>query len=139
MNGNMNLEAEIIRYILSKLPDQHPFRLSRLLFLIDIEYYRRNGDKLTRFYYQLYPEAFYIEGFPEFLQTVEGVEKIVEYDDEGKPVRGYFRLTADLPINLPDDIRKRVDDVIERYGALSDAELNRAVISLPEYKQFFGP
>ncbi|RKY99463.1 MAG: hypothetical protein DRQ10_06140 [Candidatus Hydrothermota bacterium] len=131
----MKIEREIILKILKEVPDQHPFRLSRYMFLIDVEFQRRYGRKLTEFFYRLYPEAFYIEGFPQFLESIDEIEKQVETDEQGNPKRGYFRLVKDVTPQLPDDVRKVVDFVIGKYGQLNDMELNRVVVNLPEYKR----
>ncbi len=132
----MKLEKDIVLYILREVPDQHPFRLSRFLFLIDLEYLRRHGEKLTEFYYQLFPEAFFIEGFPQFLENIPEIEKQVEYDEKGNPKRGFFRLVKDVEVELPPDVREVVDAVLARYGQLPDQELNSVVVSSPEYRKF---
>ncbi len=132
----MKMEKEIVKYILKKVPDQHPFRLSRYLFLIDLEYFREHGEKLTEFYYQLFPEAFYIDGFPQLLESIPEIEKVVEYDENGNPKRGFFRLVKEVDVDLPEEIRQLIDRVLDKYSALSDAELNRAVVETPEYQSF---
>ena len=132
----MKLEKDIVLYILREVPDQHPFRLSRFLFLIDLEYLRRHGEKLTEFYYQLFPEAFFIDGFPQFLENIPEIEKQVEYDEKGNPRRGFFRLVKDVEVELPPNVREVVDAVLARYGQLSDQELNSAVVNSPEYRKF---
>ena len=132
----MNLINEmLVLYLLKKVPDQHPFRLSRLLFLIDTECRRRHGKPCTDFDYVITPYGFYIEGFPPFLMSLDGVEKIEIKDEEGNPVRGFFRLVKDRDVELPDDILSVADYVIDKYANLDDQELNSAVVNLPEYQE----
>jgi hydroxypyruvate isomerase len=119
-----NRDREVVGYILARLGCLHPFRLSRLLALAEIESIRRRGTRLTSLRYVAGPGTFYIEGFKELVKS-ECFEK-VEGDPE-RGIRGCIKYTCPEPA-LPDDARAIIDQVIERYGRAGDEELNRMVV-----------
>ncbi len=133
----MELEKQVVYYILKRKNDIHPFRLSRLLLLFEIEYSRRYGDKPLNFVYRLQPAAFYIEDFGSFLDDLEGVEKVKVTDEKGIPVRSYIHLKMPVSVQLPDDIRSLIDRIIEETDSMDDQELNRMVVNSEAYKELY--
>ncbi len=129
------MDKEIVLYLLKKIPDQHPFRLSRLLFLLDAACEKKNGKRCTSFGYVVTPYGFYIDKFPPFLEEIDGIEKIEITDEQGHPVKGFFRLTKKVNIDLPPEVKNLLDSVISEYGHLEDEKLQQRVISLPEYQR----
>lgn len=129
------IDKDIVLYLLEKIPDQHPFRLSRLLFLLDAECEKKNGKQCTSFEYVVTPYGFYIDKFPPFLEEIDGIEKIEIKDEQGNPVKGFFRLTKEVNIDLPADVKDLLDSIISAYGHLADDELHQRVTSLPEYQK----
>lgn len=130
----MELEEKLIYYILEKVPDQHPFRLSRYLLLLELEYQKRFGERLTNFEYRLSPRVFQIEGFPQFLESLKKIEKRVQKDEKGIPIRGYFTLTERVGVELSREIKGILDPILEETGKLSDHELNLKVVEREDYK-----
>ena len=127
------MEREITLYLLGRLKEAHPFRLSRLLLLLDLEQLKGHGRRVTRFKYVFMPSGFYIEGFPGFLESLPGVERVIVRDEEGRPVRGFFRLRRGLEPALPAELRQAIDELVERTASLGDQELNRSITEREEY------
>jgi len=129
------IDKNIVLYLLEKIPDQHPFRLSRLLFLLDAECEKKNGKQCTSFKYVVTPYGFYIDKFPPFLEEIDGIEKIEIKDEQGNPVKGFFRLIKEVKVDLPAEVKTLLDSIISEYGNLKDEELHQRVISLSEYQR----
>lgn len=128
------LERALVVHILGALGEAHPFRLSRTLFLLDLEHYRRHGGPLTKLPYVFSPYGFYIRDFPRELESMAEVEKVVVRDDKGNPVRGFFRLREGVvPPEIPREVREMVEEVLKRVGDLDDQELNALVLRQREY------
>ena len=130
----MSLEEKVVKYILTKQNDLSPFRLSRILILSELEYVKKYGRKPLEFYYAVYPTAFYIEGFAEFLQNLSDVEKVI-VEENGKK-RGYFHLKQPCNCDLPEDLKEIIDTTLATVKPLSDEELNKMVVEREDYKGY---
>jgi len=130
-----DLDREIVLYLLGRLKEAHPFTLSRLLLLLDLEQLKAHGRRVTRFRYVFMPFGFYIDGFPPFLESLPGVEKVVIKDEEGRPIRGFFRLTQEGNPELPAELRRTIDGLVKRTMGLGDQELNGLVLKREEYSR----
>jgi len=129
-------EKDLIYYAISRLKEATPFRLSRILFLLDLSYWKTKGEKLTSFKYVMTPFVFYIENFKLFLEQTPGVTKVEIKDEHGSPVRGFFKVESSIKVNLGERVEKLLDEIIDFVEGISDKELNEYVIGLPEYKKF---
>ena len=129
-----SLEEKVVKYILTKNNDLSPFRLSRILILSELEYLRRYGEKPLAFYYVIYPSAFYIDGFADFLSKIDGLEKVVVEEDGKK--RGYFHLHSPCDCELAENLKSVIDEVMDKVKGLSDQELNDLVIKREDYKSY---
>ncbi len=128
------LERALVLHLLSAIGEAHPFRLSRILFFLDLEHHRRHGRPLTKLPYVLSPYGFYIRDFPAGLESMAEVEKAVVRDDEGTPVRGFFRLREGVvPSEIPREVRETVDEALKQIGDLDDRELNALILRQGEY------
>jgi hydroxypyruvate isomerase len=121
----------LIGYMLSKLGCTHPFRLSRLLALTEIESIKRTGERLTSLKYVEGPGTFYIEGLKELFDDPcfrkrEG--------DPSRGIKGCVEYTCDPP-RLPPEVEEIVDTIIEKYSKMDDLELNNIVMSSSLFKR----
>ena len=131
----MELERKLIYYILKKQNDLHPFRISRILLLFEMEYIRKFGRKPTKFVYKLHPSAFYIENFPRLIESMPFIRKVKIKDEEGKPVKGFLRLeNMKVEPELDAEMVQILDKIIEKTRDLSDHELNSLVVQSDFYK-----
>ena len=121
-------EKDIIVYLLKECNGLHPFYISRVAALLDIQYLKERGSKLTDFDYKKMPYGFYSEKIPQILNQLP-VEKV--QTEEGK----YLVLREDVEYNLPDDVRKKIDEILDRICDLSDDEINRQVVESPYYSK----
>ncbi|MEB3817048.1 MAG: SocA family protein [Desulfurococcales archaeon] len=127
-----NKEAKaFIAYILYKLGCLHPFKLSRLLALAEIESVKRRGRRLTNLKYVPGPGSFYIEGIKELFDD-KCFEK--REGDPRKGIKGCVRYICEPP-KLPDDVAGILDYVIERYGSEDEFKLNDMVVNSDEFKR----
>lgn len=121
-------EKDIILYILKECDGLHPFHVSRIIALLDIVYLKERGKKLTDFDYQKMEYGFYSHKIPETLNGLP-VEKVKE---EG---RSYLRITEEnVKVNLPEEVRKKINKILDEICDLSDYEINIKVISSPYYR-----
>ncbi len=123
-------EKDLVLYLLRECGGLHSFHISRLLALLDIKYLREKGRKFTEFHYTKMPFGFYIDELPELLNELP-VEKVQE---EGYK---YLKLKddANVEINLPEDVRKDIEEILDEVCELSDAELNSKVLNSEYYSR----
>lgn len=133
-----DLDKEIVLYLLGRLKEAHPFTLSRLLLLLDLEQLKAHGRRVTQFRYVFMPVGFYIDGFPPFLESLASVEKVVVKDEEGRPIRGFFRIIQEGNPELPPELRRDIDRVVEEAGQLDDQELNKLAVERDEYQKLLN-
>ena len=134
----MKLEEKLTYYIMRRIKKAHPFRISRILLLLDLEHMAKKGRKLTDFSYRLFPYGFFIEDFPAFLESLPGIEKKVITDEAGRPVKGYFELVDEKEVELEPEIREILDPILERCVDLDDDQLNSLVVEREDYKKLLG-
>jgi hypothetical protein len=132
------LDENIVLYLLGKLKEAHPFVISRLLLLLDLEHLKETGKRATGFKYVFLPGGFYIDGLPPLLESLPGVEKVVIEDEQGRPVRGFFRLKGEASPKLPGTIAGILDRLIEDTKGLEDQELNQLVLGREEYRKLLS-
>jgi len=130
-----NLDGQIASYLLERLEEAHPFRVSRLLLILDLDYLKANGRRLTGFKYVFMPVGFYIDGFPPFLESLPGVEKVVLKDERGNPSGGFFRMEREGKYALPLELRQAITSLVKRTANLDDQELNRLIMEREEYQK----
>ncbi len=132
------LDGDIVLYLMAKLKEAHPFTISRLLLLLDLESLRATGRRATGFKYVFLPGGFYIDGLPPLLESLPQVEKVVIEDGEGRPVRGFFRLKGEVSPRVPEGIKGILDRLLEETEGLGDQELNELVLGREEYRQLLS-
>ena len=134
----MELEKALILYILKRQNDIHPFRISRILLLFEIEYSNKFGEKPTNFVYRLQPYTFYIEGFTNFIESIPEIEKIREVDDKGIPVRGYLHLkNPEIQVDLPKEMTEILDNILKMTSDWDDQKLNQYVVATEDYQKLY--
>ena len=82
--------------------------------------------------------AFYIDGFPPFLKSLPGVEKVVLKDEKGNPIGGFFRMAREEKYALPLELRQAITSLVKRTANLDDQELNRLIMEREEYHQLLS-
>ncbi len=122
-------EKDIVLYLLRECNGLHPYHISRLVALMDIKYLHDTGKKLTDIDYQKTPYGFYSEKLPKILEELP-VEKV---QGEGYKVL-VIKDEARVEINLPEDVRKNIEDLLDEVCNLSDEELNSRVLQSPYYR-----
>ena len=123
---------ELLTYILSRVGCVHPFRLSRLALLAELEWMRERGERLSDLVYVAGPGTFYVEGLKEMVEGDECFER-----REGDPARGVPGCIAYRcsPPSLPEDVKVLVDRVLGEASGLDDQALNERVLSHPLYER----
>ena len=134
MSGmNLDLGEKIVRYIFSRLGCVHPFRISRLILLAEWFYNDRYESELsTGFTYVAETFGFYIEELPKIIDKLDKLGCIVKVKNEKNKC---FSYKCDTP-SLENSISEVVDTVLNRFGSLSDKELNDVVVKDDRYKMF---
>ncbi len=134
----MELEKKIVYYILKRQNEIHPFRLSRILLLFEMEYTRKYGEKPTDFVYRLQPYTFYIENFTKFIEETPYIEKVKIVDDKGIPIKGFLKLTnRKVNAEIPVEMREMLDRLIDETSKLDDQELNRFIVDSNDYRELY--
>ncbi len=134
----MELEKALILYILKRQNDIHPFRISRILLLFEMEYSNKFGEKPTNFVYRLQPYTFYIEDFTNFIESIPEIEKIREVDDKGIPVRGYLHLkNPEIQVDLPKEVTEILDNILKMTSDWDEQKLNQYVVATEDYQKLY--
>ena len=125
----MMYEKDIVAYLLRECGGLHPFHISRIVALLDMKYLEEKGKKLTEVDYQKTPYGFYSNKIPEILNELP-VEKV---EEEGYK---YLKLKddANFKIELPKEIEKKINELLDEICELSDEELNKRIIQSKYYQ-----
>jgi len=122
-------EKEIVAYMLKECGGLHPYYVSRIAALLDIEYLKEKGKKLTDFDYQKMQYGFSSNKIPEVLNSLN-VEKVE--GEHGK----YMKLkNENIEIDLPEEIKSKIDKILDEICDLSDDEINRKVVESAYYEK----
>ncbi len=121
------IEKDLIVYLLRECNGLHPFHISRILALLDMEYIKKTGKKITSLDYEKTEYGLTSNKLAEIIKELP-VEKI-----EAKPY-GYLVLKEDIPVNLPDDVENTLNNLLDEICDLNDTELNLRVLKSPLYK-----
>ncbi len=122
------IEKDLIVYLLKECDGLHTFHISRILALLDMEYIKNTGKKLTSLDYEKTEYGFTSNKLAEIIKELP-VEKV-----QAKPY-GYLILKEDIPVNLPKDVEDILNKLLDEICNLSDTELNLRVIKSPLYKE----
>jgi len=122
------IEKDLIVYLLKECEGLHTFHISRILALLDMEYIKKTGKKLTSLDYEKTEYGFTSNKLAEIMKELP-VEKV-----KAKPY-GYVVLKEDVPVNLPKDVEDALNNLLDEICDLNDSELNLRVIKSPLYKE----
>ena len=122
------IEKDLIVYLLKECEGLHTFHISRILALLDMEYIKNTGKKLTSLDYEKTEYGFTSNKLAEIMKELP-VEKV-----KAKPY-GYMVLKEDIPVNLPKDVENTLNKLLDEICELSDSELNLRVLKSPLYKE----
>ena len=122
------VEKDLIVYLLKECEGLHTFHISRILALLDMEYIKKTGKKLTSLDYEKTEYGFTSNKLAEIMKELP-VEKV-----KAKPY-GYIVLKEDIPVNLPKDVEDTLNKLLDEICDLSDSELNLRVLKSSLYKE----
>ncbi|MCE4614195.1 MAG: hypothetical protein F7B60_01510 [Desulfurococcales archaeon] len=118
---------DAVKYILKNLGCIHPFRLSRILALAEIAFYRDYGERMTDIIYKEGPGAFYIEGLKELVEKNSCFARQEGDPERGK--KGCLEYICQLDVEIEGKYQRYLDEAIAEAGSLNDMELNEAVVN----------
>ena len=121
-------ERDIVAYLLKECGGLHPFHISRIMALLDMDYIERTGKKLTDIDYIKSQYGIYSEKLPKIIEDLP-VEKI-----KAQPY-SYLVLKEEVPIDLPEEVMDRINNILDQVCDMNDAELNMKVLNSPHYKE----
>jgi len=121
--------VRLVGYIVSKAGCLHPFRISRILVLVNWEALEKLGRPLAGFRIDGFEAGFYIPGFKEALEEDECFKspedkKCIEYVCQ--------------PPSLGEEAESIVNSIIRKTSGLSDSELNRLVVRDKRYRELLA-
>ena len=122
------MKADIVGYIISKLGCTHPFRVSRILALAELERLENGKGRITNFRYVRGPNVFYIEGLKEL---IEKDSCFVIREDQG-----CVEYVCKTP-TINEDVKKYLDKAINAAKKLDDYSLNNVVVKHAFYEELF--
>ncbi len=120
----MNLR-EVSAYITMKLGCTHPYKVSRVLVLLNWLSKERIGKEVVSLTLKGFEAAFYIEDLKEVFE-----DKCFRKDEASK----CFIYECNKP-ELPEEVIELIDELIKKVKGLSNDELNKLVIKDPRYKE----
>ena len=117
--------GNVINYIAYRLGCSHPYRVSRLIVLLNWSIMNKTSKPFLKFRAEGFEAGFYIEGFKEYFEKkcFQKVEK-----------KKCFKYICEPPV-LPNEIKKVIDFLLEETSVLNDFELNRKVIRNKRYRE----
>ncbi len=124
-------ELVLVSYVVGRLGCVHPFVVSRVLALVELEWFRGRGEWLTGFRYRGFMGVFYIEGLKELIESSNCFRRVER--EEG---HGCIEYICEPP-RLDDEVKRLIDEVVERVRDLSYEELNKLVTTHPLYSKLF--
>ncbi|ABN69806.1 hypothetical protein Smar_0702 [Staphylothermus marinus F1] len=124
---------KIIEYILSETGCIHPFKLSRIIALAELEYYEEYGERLTNAEYKGFDKVFYIEGVKELFENNKCFNR--REGDPEKGIKGCVEYTCQKPV-IPEKYRQFIDKAIAQAKNLRDEELNELVFRNSLFNKF---
>ncbi len=116
----------LVAYVLSKTGCIHPFRLSRILALAEIEWLKKKGERLSDITYVKGPGTFYIEELKEAVENDPCFEKKMGDPSTGR--KGCVEYKCKEP-SLPADIKSFIDEILERTKNMEDFQINNIVMN----------
>jgi len=122
----------LMAYILKKTGCVHPFKLSRILAFIEIEWLKDKGERLTDIKYVRGPGVFYIEGLKEAIQDDPCFNKI-----EGDPKihrRSCIEYRCETP-SLPKEVEDFINKELKKALTLEEQKLNEIVVNNELFKK----
>ncbi len=115
---------KVSAYITRKLGCAHPYKVSRILVLLNWLSKDKLGKELVPLKIKGFEAAFYVEGLKEVFE-----DKCFRKDDELK----CFTYGCGA-LELPEEVTNLIDEVIDRVKGLSNDELNKLAVKDPRYK-----
>jgi len=122
------IERELVAYLLKECNGLHMFHISRIIALLDMEFLKREGRKITSLDYQKTPYGFTSNRLAETVKSLP-VEKV-----QAQPY-GYLVLKEDVEVNLPENVLSILNEILDEVCQLSDGELNKKVMENPFYEK----
>ncbi|MCE4608555.1 MAG: hypothetical protein F7B61_06335 [Caldisphaeraceae archaeon] len=126
----------LMAYVLKKTGCIHPFRLSRILAFIEIEWLKGKGERLTEIKYVRGPGTFYIEGLKETIEEDPCFNKIEGDPKIGK--RGCIEYRCE-PSSLPKEIEGFVNEKIEKALSFEEQKLNEIIVNNELFRRISLP
>ncbi len=131
MSATTRIELKkLLGYILSTYGCMHPYRLSRILVLVNWKALEEKGEPIT---------SFTVEGF----EAGFAIPEIASLKEENDPCfrpnkeRRCMEYVCATP-SLPEDVRKIVDEVMAEVKNLDDINLNKKVVHDERYKELLA-
>ena len=116
---------DLTAYITMRLGCTHPYRVSRILVLLNWLGEDRLGKGLVPLHIKGFEAAFYVEGLKEVFEG-ECFRK--------NEARKCFTYECSNP-GIPKEVAELIDELIRDVRELNDIDLNRLVIKNPKYKE----
>jgi len=129
-----SLEQKVIYRIVSSLKHVSKFKLAKLLYLLDWHEIQETGTLLTGYYYIFQKNGPLATGLSKSLEALTRTELLL-YFYRGNP---HYRLgsTPRHPMDLPNVIEWKVDQIVNRFGHRSDIEIKMISYMTPPIKDF---
>lgn len=91
---SMTSADRLILYVAQRISDEHAYpsrtKLLKTIYLIDVEYYRRNRETLTKWDWKFYHYGPYVMEFPKMLERLD-LADLSETEDRDAGGKRYFK------------------------------------------------
>lgn len=111
------------------------FKLAKLLYLIDWKEWQSHGEILTGYYYIFQKNGPLPTGLSRNLEDMEGNEVYFRWmgSEPGYSLGRNIRTSMELPI----EISNKLDEILEKYGELTDSKIKTTVYLTKPIKELF--
>ncbi|RYJ12712.1 hypothetical protein ELS19_01125 [Halogeometricum borinquense] len=135
MNGPSKSDRDIqtlMRCILNHFSCVSVKRLHNLSFLSEYEYYEKQDERLTSARYWKYLEGVHSEEIDGNLEDIAGIERRrTRINREMIPT---LKIKDELECGFNKDTQQIISDVVERYGEIPPAEIQRKIADTDPYE-----
>lgn len=125
----MTPAERLILYVIQRIRDEGAFvsrtRLLKIIYLIDVEYFRRHRKTLTGWEWVFHYYGPYVHNYPEILDrlSLSHLSETEELTEEGRRIYGYeVEEDQDISDLIPFADHVMIDDIIKRW-ALEDLNI----------------
>jgi len=123
---------DLVKYIINSFGKISNTQLQKIVYLTELEYMKRHGERLTNFKYVKYRYGPYS---PDILNIQNKDQNIIKFNVEDSVYPAIMSmLTIGTEIKIPSDLKKEIDTIINQFKGKNASELATIAKNTEIYK-----